>query len=134
MITAAALAFPRLLGHVDAWAPPTYTAEGCEGVRRTATYRSDVHVLVEAPDRTMAASTIMWLDEANKTAEFEPAGTHPGYRRLGLGTAMLLHRMHPARDAGATHMTVACYGAPGHREAAGCATESDSGRSRGTRR
>jgi GNAT superfamily N-acetyltransferase len=61
----------------------------------------------------------MWLDEANKTAEFEPAGTHPGYRRLGLGTAMLLHGMHLARAAGATHMTFACLGAPGHPSARG---------------
>ncbi len=99
--------------HVDAWAPSTYTAEGYEGVRQTPTYRGDLHVLVEAPDGTMAASTIMWLDEANKTAEFEPVGTHPDYRRQGLGRAMLLHGMHLARAAGATHMTVACLGAPG---------------------
>ena len=79
--------------HVDAWAPSTYTAEGYQGVRQTATYRGDLHILVEAPDGTMASSTIMWLDEANKTAEFEPVGTHPGYRRLGLGRAMLLHGM-----------------------------------------
>ena len=105
--------------HVDAWAPSTYTAEGYEGVRRTATYRGDLHILVEAPDGTMAASTIMWLDEANLTAEFEPVGTHPGYRRLGLGTAMLRHGMQLARDAGATGMTVACYGAPGRQEARG---------------
>jgi GNAT superfamily N-acetyltransferase len=45
--------------------------------------------------------------------------THPGYRRLGLGTAMLLHGMHLAREAGATHMTVACLGAPGHPQARG---------------
>ncbi|HEY2443894.1 MAG TPA: GNAT family N-acetyltransferase [Streptosporangiaceae bacterium] len=105
--------------HVDAWAPSTYTAEGYAGVRRTAAYRGDLHILVEAPDGTMAASTIMWLDEANKTAEFEPVGTHPGYRRLGLGRAMLLHGMHRARDAGATHITVACLGAPGHPSARG---------------
>ena len=105
--------------HVDAWAPSTYTAEGYEGVRRTATYRDDLHVLVEAPDGTMASSTIMWLDEANKTAEFEPVGTHPDYRRLGLGTAMLLYGMHLAREAEATHMTVGCLGAPGHRSARG---------------
>ena len=105
--------------HVDAWAPSTYTTEGYQGVRRTATYRADLHLLVEAPDGTMAASTIMWLDEANKTAEFEPVGTHPRYRRRGLGTAMLLHGMHLARAAGATHMTVACLGAPGHPQALG---------------
>jgi GNAT superfamily N-acetyltransferase len=105
--------------HVDAWAPSTYTAEGYEGVRRTPPYRGDLHVLVEAPDGTMAASTIMWLDEANRTAEFEPVGTHPGYRRRGLGRAMLLHGMHLAREAGANHMTVGCLGAPGHPAARG---------------
>jgi GNAT superfamily N-acetyltransferase len=105
--------------HVDAWAPSTYTAEGYQGVRQMASYRGDLHVLVEAPDGTMAASTIMWLDEANQTAEFEPVGTHPGYRRLGLGTAMLWHGMQLARRAGARHMTVACLGAPGHPQARG---------------
>ena len=105
--------------HLDAWAPSTYSAEGYEGVRQTATYRGDLHILVEAPDGTMASSTIMWLDEANKTAEFEPVGTHPDYRRRGLARAMLLHGMHLARAAGATHMTVACAGAPGRPAARG---------------
>jgi GNAT superfamily N-acetyltransferase len=67
----------------------------------------------------MAASTIMWLDEVNKTAQFEPVGTHPDFRRLGLGRAMLLHGMLLAREAGATHMTVVCLGAPGHANARG---------------
>jgi GNAT superfamily N-acetyltransferase len=105
--------------HVDAWAPSTYTAEAYQGVRQTAGYRGDRHILVEAPEGTMASSTIMWLDEANKTAEFEPVGTHPDYRRRGLARAMLLHGMHRARAAGASHMTVACLGAPGHPEARG---------------
>jgi GNAT superfamily N-acetyltransferase len=105
--------------HVDAWAPSSYTAESYDGVRRTPAYRGDLHVLVEAPDGTMAASTIMWLDEVNRTAQFEPVGTHPGYRRLGLGTAMLWHGMRLARQAGAAHMTVACRGARGHPAARG---------------
>jgi GNAT superfamily N-acetyltransferase len=105
--------------HVDAWAPSTYTAESYQGVRQTAAYRGDLHILVEAPDATMASSTIMWLDEVTKTAEFEPVGTHPHYRRRGLAKAMLLHGMQRARAAGATHMTVACLGAPGHPQARG---------------
>ncbi|WP_246112059.1 GNAT family N-acetyltransferase [Streptomyces hawaiiensis] len=80
-------------------------------------YRGDLHILVEAPDGTMASSTIMWLDEANRTAEFEPVGTHPDYRRRELARAMLLHLMRQARAAGATHATVACLGAPGHPQA-----------------
>ncbi|WP_150253475.1 GNAT family N-acetyltransferase [Nocardiopsis deserti] len=105
--------------HLDAWAPSAYTAEAYRGVRRAAGYRGDLHVLVEAPDGTMASSTIMWLDEANRTVEFEPVGTHPHYRRLGLGRAMLLHGMRLARAAGAAHATVACLGAPGHPQARG---------------
>jgi GNAT superfamily N-acetyltransferase len=100
--------------HLDAWSPSSYTAEAYESVRRTAAYRGDLHVLVEAPDGTMAASAIMWFDEANSTAEFEPVGTHPDYRRRGLARAMMLHCMLLARAAGATHMTVVCLGAPGH--------------------
>ncbi len=99
--------------HVDAWSPTAYAADSHADVRQTAAYHGDLHLLVEAPDGTMAASTIMWFDEANKTIEFEPVGTHPGYRRLGLARAMMLHGMHRARAAGATHATVACVGAPG---------------------
>ena len=98
--------------HIDAWTPSSYTAESYEGVRQTAAYRGDLHVLVEAPDGTMACSTIMWFDEANRTIEFEPVGTHPDYRRLGLARAMMLHGMQLARAAGATHATVVCAGAP----------------------
>lgn len=105
--------------HVDAWTPSPYTVEAYQGLRQAPGYRGDLHVLVEAPDGTMASSAIMWLDEVNKTAEFEPVGTHPGYRRLGLGKALLLHGMRLARAAGATQMTVACLGAPGHPGARG---------------
>lgn len=52
----------------------------------------------------------MWFDAVNKAVEFEPAGTHPGYRKRGLARAMLLRGMRLALDAGATHATVACAG------------------------
>ncbi|WP_202797111.1 GNAT family N-acetyltransferase [Kribbella flavida] len=86
---------------------------------QTAAYRDDLHVLVEAPDATMASSATMWFDEVNKTIEFEPVGTHPAYRRLGLARAMMLHGMRLAQEAGATHATVVCLGAPGHPAARG---------------
>jgi GNAT superfamily N-acetyltransferase len=105
--------------HVDAWPVTTYTLDAYADVRATPPYRGDLHVLVEAPDGTMACSAVMWLDEINKAAEFEPVGTHPGFRRRGLGRALLLHGMHVARDAGATQMTVACLGAAEHPSARG---------------
>jgi ribosomal protein S18 acetylase RimI-like enzyme len=97
--------------HVDAWHPSTFSAQSYADLQATATYRPDLHVLVEGPDGVMVASTIMWLDEANRAAEFEPVGTHRDFRRRGLGSALLWHGMHLARDAGATQMTVACLGA-----------------------
>ena len=100
--------------HLNAWGPRAYTVEAYRDLRETTGYRGDLHVLVEAPDGEMAASTIMWLDEVNRTVEFEPMGTHPDHRRLGLARALLLHGMLLAREAGAVHATVACLGAPGH--------------------
>ncbi len=100
-----------------AGAPSAYTAERYERVRQAPGYRGDLHLLVESPDGTMASSTIIWLDEENRIAEFEPLGTHPDYRRLGLARAMLVQGMQLARAAGATRITVASLGAPGHPEA-----------------
>ncbi|MDQ7807480.1 GNAT family N-acetyltransferase [Amycolatopsis sp. A133] len=98
--------------HVAAWEPTSYTVSSYEGLCRAPGYRGDLHILVEAPDGTMACSAIVWLDEANSTVEFEPVGTHPGYRRRGLARALLLHGMQRAREAGAGHATVACMGTP----------------------
>ena len=83
------------------------------GASQTWPYRPGLHVLVRAPDGTLAATTIIWLDERNGTAEFEPVGTHQGYRRLGLARSLLQHGMQRAAQAGATEMLVACLRRPG---------------------
>jgi len=98
--------------HRDAWHPSTFTETAFERVRHTWPYRADLHVLVEAPDGTLAATAIIWLDEATRTAEFEPVGTHRDFRRRGLGAALQLHGMRLAKAAGTTRMLVACLGAP----------------------
>jgi len=100
--------------HRDAWSSPNLTEGAFERVRQTWPYRADLQVLIAAPDGTLAATAIIWLDQATRTAEFEPVGTHPDYRRRGLGTALQLHGMQVARAAGATRMLVACIGAPAH--------------------
>jgi GNAT superfamily N-acetyltransferase len=100
--------------HRDAWHPSSFTDRAMAEVRRTWPYRPDLHVLAQAPDGTLAATAIMWLDEDNATAEFEPVGTHQGYRRQGVARALLQYGMQQARKAGATQMLVACLGAPAH--------------------
>jgi len=108
-----------LQAHISAWHPSTLTLAAVQGAQRTWPYRPDLHVLVEAPDGTLVASTIMWLDERNRTAEFEPVGTHKDYRRRKIGAALLYHGMARARQAGATTMTVACLGGAAHPAAKG---------------
>lgn len=100
--------------HRDAWHPSSFTDHGMADVSRMWPYRPDLHVLVAAPDGTLVATTITWLDEQNGTAEFEPVGTHQGYRRQGLNTPLLYFGMRQARAAGATRMLVACLGAPAY--------------------
>jgi GNAT superfamily N-acetyltransferase len=100
--------------HRDAWHPSSFTDRAMRDVREVWPYRPDLHVLVQAPDGTLAATAIIWLDEDNGTAEFEPVGTHQGFRRLGLGRALLYFGMRQAQQAGATRMLVACLGATAH--------------------
>ncbi|WP_158639031.1 GNAT family N-acetyltransferase [Elioraea rosea] len=100
--------------HRAAWPSSPLTEAAFDRVRRTWPYRADLHTLIAAPDGTLVASTIIWMDEVTRTAEFEPVGTHREFRRRGLGTALQLHGMHLARAAGATRMLAACRGAPAH--------------------
>ena len=100
--------------HRDAWHLSAFSAASLARVQETWPYRADLHVLVEAPDGTLAATAIIWFDALTRTAEFEPVGTHHAFRRQGLGKALQLHGMHLARAAGATLMLVACRGAPAH--------------------
>lgn len=99
--------------HRDAWDRSRLTPSDFERVQSTWPYRADLHVLVQAPDQTLASTAIVWLDQT-RTAEFEPVGTHRDFRRQGLGTALQLHGMHLAKAAGANRMMVACLGAPAH--------------------
>ena len=76
-------------------------------------YRPDLDLVVEAPDGRVAAFTILWLAPylgGRVEAQFEPVGTHPDFQRQGLARALLLHAMHRARDAGATHAVVEADG------------------------
>lgn len=103
--------------HRAAWPKSSLNEAAFERVKQTWPYRPDLHVLIEAPGGTLAATAIIWLDEESQTAEFEPVGTHTEFRRQGLGTALQLRGMQLAKSAGANRMLVACMGAPAHQAA-----------------
>jgi GNAT superfamily N-acetyltransferase len=84
------------------------------GVMETWPYRSDLDFVLEAGDGTPVAFALGWYDESNRLGEFEPVGTHPDYRRLGLGRAINLFGLHRFREAGATAAIVASRGDDAH--------------------
>ncbi len=96
--------------HRASWRGWPFPESDFARVQSTWPYRLDLHVFVEAPDGELASSATIWFDDATKTAEFEPVGTHPDHRRKGLGRALQLHGMHQAKAAGAETMLVACQG------------------------
>jgi ribosomal protein S18 acetylase RimI-like enzyme len=77
------------------------------------TYRE----LQRAPDGTFAACCIAWYDPVNRVGTFEPVGTHPAFRRLGLGRAVIAEGINRLAALGATKAWVgsgqAFYGAIG---------------------
>ncbi|NNC75078.1 MAG: GNAT family N-acetyltransferase [Acidimicrobiia bacterium] len=59
-------------------------------------YDPDREIVIEAPDGSLAAFTIVWFDRRNRIGLFEPVGVDSSHRRLGLGQAIMglgLHRM-----------------------------------------
>jgi ribosomal protein S18 acetylase RimI-like enzyme len=69
-------------------------------------YRHDLDQVLEAPDGTLVAFALGWLDEVNRVGELEPVGTDPHYARQGLGSAVSLACLHALREAGAARAVV----------------------------
>jgi ribosomal protein S18 acetylase RimI-like enzyme len=69
-------------------------------------YRTDLDCVVEAPDGSFAAYVLCWYDDVNGVGEFEPVGTHPDYRRRGLGAAVCRYALIRLREEGARQAIV----------------------------
>ncbi len=53
-------------------------------------WHEDLDLVAVAPDGSFAAFTTVRVDPASRIAEFEPVGTHPDHRKLGLARAVIL--------------------------------------------
>ncbi len=58
--------------------------------RCAPSHNYDLHLVAEAPDGTIAAFAGLTVDTANRTAVFEPVGTHPDHRRKRLARVLML--------------------------------------------
>ena len=90
--------------HRAAWstrAPSDYDAGMHASVTSMPDFERELVPIIAAPDGTLAAYCIAWFDPRTQTVEIEPLGTHPEYRRLGLGRAIVeeVKRRSAARGA-----------------------------------
>jgi predicted N-acetyltransferase YhbS len=103
---------PKRLGEMQV--PPVDLGDGESGMTTKRygdivghwPYRSDLDLVVEAPDGSLVGTALGWLDDVNKTALLEPVGVDPAHARRGLGVAVSLACLHAMRDAGATRAVV----------------------------
>jgi ribosomal protein S18 acetylase RimI-like enzyme len=100
----------RVEVHRAVWAPSRLTEDVYRSVMQTWPYRKDLDCVLEAPDGTFAAYVLCWYDDVNRVGEFEPVGTHPDYRRQGLGAIVCGYALHRLRSAGARQAVVYASG------------------------
>jgi len=63
-------------------------------------YSLDWDLVVVSPGGQQVAASLVWLDLRNHTAEIDPLGVHPNYRRRGLARALVLESFRRLRTSG----------------------------------
>ena len=96
----------RVALHRAVWAPSKLTEDRYRRVTQAWPYRTELDCVVEAPDGSFAAYVLCWYDDVNAVGEFEPVGTHPDYRRRGLGAAVCRYALTRLREEGARQAIV----------------------------
>lgn len=87
----------RALVHRRGFGSERVTTEVYARLMEAPAYQHALDLVAEAPDGSLAACALGWLDEANAVGEFEPVACAPEHRRRGLVRALLhegLRRMH----------------------------------------
>ncbi len=87
------------------WTPELYRK-----VMESPGYAPERELVIQAPDGTFAAFSVIWYDHLNRTGLFEPVGTHKDHRRRGFGRAIVLYGMQQMAAAGMKYATVAHFG------------------------
>lgn len=95
--------------HRDVWQPSKVTLEAYRRLRAAEGYRPELDLVAVAPDGTLAAYCICWLDPVNRIGEFEPVGTRAAFRGQGLGRAVMQTGLQRLSEHGAQAATVCTY-------------------------
>jgi predicted N-acetyltransferase YhbS len=97
-------AFGLALNHPDPSEWPS--AFSYEELQKAPDYRKDLDLYVVGPDGEYVSFCIVWYDSHNRMGILEPVGTHPDFRRLGLGREVVLEGIRRAAALGARKVWV----------------------------
>ncbi|MBX9394799.1 GNAT family N-acetyltransferase [Streptomyces sp. TRM72054] len=100
----------RAAAHRAAFGSTRITTERHARMRDTWPYRPELDLVVISPAGEAVAYCQGWYDETNGAGEFEPVGTHPAHRRLGLARAACTAVLHAFALAGAHRAVVYARG------------------------
>jgi GNAT superfamily N-acetyltransferase len=110
-------AAPRAACHASAWSdfgPSCVTAQTYAAVMAAWPYRTDLDWVAVAPDGSMVASCLVWLDPDTGVGLVEPVGCVPGHRGRGLASAVTLWALGRLREVGARTALVSPRGDDDH--------------------
>jgi GNAT superfamily N-acetyltransferase len=86
------------------WTPELYRQ-----VMESPGYAPERELVIQDPDGTFVAFTVIRYDHLNRIGLFEPVGTHKDHRRRGLGRAIVMYGMQQMAAAGMELATVANF-------------------------
>lgn len=75
----------RVATHRDAWFKSTYSLEAYTRLRSLEAFDPELDIVVVDDEGTFGSYCVGWCDHASGIGSFEPVGTRPAFRRLGLG-------------------------------------------------
>jgi ribosomal protein S18 acetylase RimI-like enzyme len=104
--TDADIAARVVAGHA-AFPGSTMSVEKYRFCRTTPLYRPALDTILRAPDGTVAAFALGWLDPLTGAIELEPVGVHPTFHRRGLGRAVCRATLRAARSLGGQEVVIA---------------------------
>ena len=103
--TDADIAARVVAGHA-AFPGSTMTEEKYRFCQTTPLYRPALDTILRAPDRSVAAFALGWLDPLTGAVELEPVGVHPTFHRRGLGRAVCRAALRAAMSLGGNQVVI----------------------------
>ena len=100
----------RVATHRDAWFKSGYNLAAYTELRDSPSFNHQLDLVAVAPDGRFGSYCVGWLDEVFKVGSFEPVGTRPAFRRLGLGQQVNYEGLRRMKQMGMLNASIGTAG------------------------